>query len=65
MKRISIDNGTTFVTPEKALEEVGLDTLATYMDEEVREKVHNRLSPCSPLDFLEAYLEAADTDLII
>lgn len=34
-----------------------MDTIATYMDDEVREDVHCELAPCSPEEFLERYLE--------
>ena len=34
-----------------------LDVIATYMDDEIREKVHSELAPCLPKDFLEKYVE--------
>ena len=34
-----------------------IDVIATYMDDEIREKVHSELAPCSPKDFLEKYVE--------
>lgn len=65
MRKISIDNGATFVTPEEALQEVSLDTLTAYMDDDVREEVHNELSPCTEIEFLSRYLQLAEEDLII
>lgn len=62
---ISIDNGMHYVTPEEALERVTLDTMAVYMDDETRERVHRELAPCSDLEFLTRYLEIAPDDLII
>ena len=34
-----------------------MDAIATYMDNETREKVHLKLAPCSPKEFLKRYLE--------
>ena len=65
MARISINNGTTYTTPAEALEEISLDTMAEYMDDDTREAVHNELAPCSDLEFLTRYLEIAPGDLII
>lgn len=65
MKRISINNGATYTTPAEALEEISIDTMAEYMDDDTREAVHNELAPCSDLEFLTRYLELAPDDLII
>ena len=34
-----------------------MDTIAVYMDDEIREKVHFELAPCEPEEFLKRYLE--------
>lgn len=34
-----------------------MDVIATYMNDNIREKVHFELAPCEPLDFLRRYLE--------
>lgn len=34
-----------------------MDTIATYMDDDKREKVHFELAPCHPEEFLKRYLE--------
>lgn len=34
-----------------------LDTIASYMDDEIREQVHIELAPCTPQEFLNRYLE--------
>lgn len=34
-----------------------MDTIAVYMDDEIREKVHFELAPCEPEEFLQRYLE--------
>lgn len=38
-----------------------MDAIATYMDDEKREQVHNEIAPCSPEEFLRCYCEL-DTD---
>ena len=65
MARISINNGATYTTPAAALEEISLDTMAEYMDDDTREAVHDELAPCSDVEFLARYLELAPDDLII
>ena len=42
---------------EYKLSEELLDTIATYMDDDKREKVHFELAPCEPEEFLRRYLE--------
>ena len=64
-ERIKINNGATYTTPAEALEEISLDTMAEYMDDDTREAVHNELAPCSDIEFLERYLEIAPDDLIV
>lgn len=34
-----------------------MDAIATYMDDEKREQVHNEIAPCSPEEFLKKYLK--------
>lgn len=55
----------SYTTPEAALEVVGIDVLAQYMDDDTRESVHNELAPCSEIDFIKQYLKLATDDLII
>lgn len=68
-KEISINNGHTFITAEEAMPEIlerGLwDVVVAFMDDDVREKAHSLVAPCSELAFLKKYLELADEDLII
>ena len=33
------------------------ETIATYMDDEIREEVHAELAPCTETEFLKRYLE--------
>lgn len=35
-----------------------MDTLAEYMDQDIREALHAELAPCTPEKFLEAYIAA-------
>lgn len=65
MAQISIDNGHSYTTPEDALQEHDMDTIAHYMDDDVREAVHREIAPCTPIEFLRRYLEVATDDLII
>lgn len=65
MAQISIDNGHSYVTASEALETVSLDTMATYMDDDACEAVHNEIAPCTDVEFLTRYLELAPDDLII
>ena len=34
-----------------------MDTIASYMDDDVRETVHGEIAPCEPKEFLTRYLE--------
>lgn len=34
-----------------------MNTIATYMDDDIREKVHYELAPCTHEEFLKRYLE--------
>ena len=65
MKRISVDNGRTFVSPEEALKQFDLDTIVYYMDDDERELTHLEMAPCTDLEFLVRYLEIAKDDVII
>lgn len=73
--RISLDNGHTFLTANEAMEQIQesnvwdashvWDAIVEVMDDEIREKVHRDLAPCSREEFLEAYLKEAKGDIII
>lgn len=72
MRKISLDNGITFLTAAEALEEmqnerccVTWDALVNLMDDNTREAVSDELAPCTELEFLSRYLELAKDDLII
>jgi len=65
MRRISIDNGASFIAPEKAVELADWDTIVSMMDDDIREQVADELAPCSNADFLRRYLEYAFDDMII
>lgn len=34
-----------------------MNTIAIYMDDDIREKVHHELAPCTNEEFLNRYLE--------
>ena len=65
MAQISINNGNSYCTIDEALQAYSIDVWAGYMDDEIREAVHNDLAPCSDAEFLAAYLAKATNDLII
>ena len=66
---ISIDNGLHYKTAEEAWPEIeanGLwDCIVQLMDDDVRERVHATRASCDEKEFLAAYLDAADQDLVI
>ena len=68
-KLISLDNGHTYLTANEAINEIMKrdlwDAVAMMMDDELREALHDRLSPCTELEFLAEYLRLADYDLVI
>lgn len=69
MKHISIDNGRTYQTAERAMPEIDnrnlWDVVVNAMDDDTREAVAYDLAPCSNAEFLSEYLRRAADDLII
>ena len=65
MKNISIDNGNSFVSVQEAIAKVSWETIVAFMDDDIRETVHNEIAPCTEEEFLTRYLELAHDDLII
>lgn len=41
----------------EALKDDAWEEIATYMDDEIREKVHYELAPCTKTEFITRYLE--------
>ena len=68
-EEISLDNGMTYQTAAEAwpeIQERGLwETIVEMMDDDIRERIHDGLAPCSEVKFLEEYLKEAKTPLII
>lgn len=68
MSMISLNNGLSWLSAENAISEInerGLwDAVVVMMDNNIRERVHAELAPCSRLDFLHRYLELAPENLI-
>lgn len=68
-EEISLDNGMTYQTAAEAwpeIQERGLwGAIVEMMDDDIRERVHDRLAPCSEAEFLAAYLKESRTPLII
>ena len=69
MKKISLNNGMTYMHAEAAIEEINdrdlWDVVIASMDDETREKVHAELAPCTEKEFLERYLEISDQDIVV
>ena len=65
MKKISIDNGHSYVTPAEAIDAMSWDVIVDMMDDDIREAIHAAVAPCTESEFLAAYLERAADDLII
>ena len=69
MKKISLDNGHSYMTAQEAMPEITRrnmwDTVVNMMDDDTRETVHSELAPCTEVEFLTRYLELANDDLII
>ena len=41
----------------REVNQVSLDEIAGYMNDEIREQVHAELAPCTPEEFLTRYLQ--------
>lgn len=41
----------------RGVNQVSLDEIAGYMNDEIREQVHAELAPCTPDEFLTRYLQ--------
>lgn len=69
MKKISLDNGRTYITADEAMPEINKrrmwSVVVQMMDDDTRERVHRELAPCTGIAFLRRYLELTDEDLII
>ena len=64
MKRISIDNGSHYVTPEEAVRDAYWDAIVNFMDDDTREAVAYE-GYDDNVAFLTRYLELASDDLVI
>ena len=68
MKKISLDNGQTYMDAHEAIGEIMANdlwnTVARFMDSDTREAVHADLAPCTEEEFLSEYLLRAPCDLI-
>lgn len=71
-KFVSFDNGNNLVRPEELIQYLSVpncpitwETVVSFMDEDLIEKVNSELAPCSELEFLTRYLELSKENLII
>ena len=69
MAMISINNGMDFLNAHEAMPLIDerhlWDAVVSMMENDVRERVHYELAPCSEEAFLSRYLEIAEEDLVI
>lgn len=69
MRKMSLDNGVTWMTADEAMPAVEYrdlwDAVVGYMDDATRERVHAELAPCTERVFLCRYLELATEDLVV
>lgn len=66
MKNISINNGNTWTTAAEALEQVKLNDMVVFMDDDARELANNQCAiDCTDEEWLELYLTLTEYDLII
>ena len=69
MKKISLNNGRTYLTAKDVMIEINernlWDVVANMMDDDTREKVHSEFAPCTEEEFLNGYLAISEDDLII
>jgi len=42
----------------RAITQDDMSNISSYMDDEIRERLHGELAPCTPEEFLSAYLDA-------
>lgn len=55
-KDITVQKNKGEIKMRKLTQEL-LDTIVTYMNDEIREDVHVELAPCTPEEFLRRYVE--------
>lgn len=69
MKRISMNNGRSYMDVDKAMTEIVAndlwETVVNFMDNSIREAVAEDMAPCSEEEFLKEYLKRAKDDLIV
>ena len=68
-KKLSLDNGNSYLTAAEATPEIGerglWEVVVQAMDDDTRERVHAEIAPCTDEEFLQRYLELAEDDLVI
>lgn len=47
----------------KKITQEDMDVIGSYMNDEIREDLHSEIAPCTPEEFIAAYLEK-DPDFI-
>jgi hypothetical protein len=69
MKQLSIDNGNTRFNDSDhllaAMQQVGIETIISYMDQDIYRGLYDKPRRQTPLSLIGAYLRKAKQDLII
>ena len=69
MKRISLNNGCSYMDASEAMLEITernlWEAVVAIMDDDVREAVAGDMAPCSEEAFLREYLKRANDDLVV
>lgn len=69
MKKISLNNGRSYMDASEAMPEIMernlWEAVVAIMDNDVREAVAGDMAPCSEEAFLKEYLARANDDLIV
>lgn len=69
-KKISLNNGTSYIDVEdlKKFEskiKEKWEVIEQFMDSDIMNDVHIEISPCTEIEFLDAYLKKAKDDIVI
>lgn len=68
MAQVSLDNGNTFhdaSTVDSKVLAAKWEALSGMMDDDIRERVHGELAPCTNVEFLARYLELSPDNLVL
>ncbi len=52
-----MENKSAYEEEARKIIEISMEAAVNLMDDEIREQLHQKMAPCSDLEFLTAYLE--------